>query len=327
MKIWIRRMIPQLDFILLGLFPWFRHPNLLILIIHLIYTAAFTGNSILILLIWLDSHLHTHVLPIVSSPHWPGLHFLHSPQNGYQLFHRKKNISYFYLCYSALLFLTLGLAECILLTLMAYDKLCGCLQPPAVHSPHEPQHLSTDGCCNLDWWSPCSPCTHHLSHELPHLWFQRLIITSVRCLPSWCLVWTYQPMRWWNLCSTIVFLLIPFILHSNFLHSHLPHCSQDELSQGQEQALATCSSHMTVVSLYWSSYLHLHDTHLSPYTWTRPDWSCSWHHGDPHAQPTHLQPEEWEIGWGSEEVHGKVLQLEEISYSTMSLSEMLYCQY
>jgi hypothetical protein len=56
------------DFIRLGLFPIFRYPNLLILIVLLVYTIAFAGNSILLLLIWLDSHLHTpHVLPAQSA--------------------------------------------------------------------------------------------------------------------------------------------------------------------------------------------------------------------------------------------------------------------
>lgn len=47
------------DFILLGLYPVMTHTGLLVLVVLLIYTIAITGNTTLILLIWVDPHLHT----------------------------------------------------------------------------------------------------------------------------------------------------------------------------------------------------------------------------------------------------------------------------
>lgn len=96
------------DFILLGLFPWFKHPYLLIIIILLIYTIAFYGNSILILLIWLDSHLHTPMYFLLSQLSLIDLAYISStvPKIAANYFTGKKNISYF-ACATQLFFFSL----------------------------------------------------------------------------------------------------------------------------------------------------------------------------------------------------------------------------
>lgn len=54
------------NFILLGFFPEFRYITALVSIVLLIYMAAFIGNTLLVLLIWLDSRLHTPMYFLLS---------------------------------------------------------------------------------------------------------------------------------------------------------------------------------------------------------------------------------------------------------------------
>lgn len=54
------------DFILVGLFPEFQHSTVLNSVIIFIYTLAFLGNILLIVLIWGDSRLHTPMYILLS---------------------------------------------------------------------------------------------------------------------------------------------------------------------------------------------------------------------------------------------------------------------
>lgn len=103
--------------------------SILITSILLVYIIAFTGNAILILLIWVDSpppHPHVYIAQ-PSLSHWLGVNFYHSSKNGHQLFSGKKNISKV-ACGTRFSFLALGGGECLLFDLVLWP-LCGHLQP------------------------------------------------------------------------------------------------------------------------------------------------------------------------------------------------------
>lgn len=51
---------------LLSLFPGIKYVNVLVSDILMIYTVTLTTNVILIFLIWVDSHLHTHIYFMLS---------------------------------------------------------------------------------------------------------------------------------------------------------------------------------------------------------------------------------------------------------------------
>lgn len=303
--VWIRHLNENMnqkndtstDFILLGLFPWFRHPNLLYPHYHpylhcCLYWKLHTNPPYLAGL----PSSYSHVLPIMSAL-LIDLAYISCtvPKMVTNYFTGKKNISYFSCATQLFFFLTLGLAECILLTLMAYDRyvaVCNPLRYTVLMNPNICLQMATrlqPDCGAL------AALVHTIypmnfpicgSREINHYFCEMPAIPRLSCMD----ISAYEMVKF---VSTIVFLLIPFILILTSYTLYLPHCSQDELKQGQEQSPGyLLFSHDSGESLLWSSYLHLHDTHLSPYTWTRPDWSCSYTHSDPHAQPTHLQPEE-----------------------------------
>lgn len=110
------------DFILLGFFPEFKHITAVVSIILLIYMSAFTGNTLLILLIWLYSHLHTPMYFLLSQLSLMDLTLSSSivPKMAAN-FYGWRSIS-FVACGTQIFFsLTVTIAECILITLMCFD--------------------------------------------------------------------------------------------------------------------------------------------------------------------------------------------------------------
>ncbi|VCW91088.1 unnamed protein product [Gulo gulo] len=257
------------DFILLGLFPCFRYPYLLILLFLFIYIIAFMGNSILIFLIWLDSHLHTPMYFLLSQLSFIDLAYISStvPKKVTNYYTRKKSISYFSCATQLFFFLTLGLAECILLTLMVYDcyvAVCNPLRYTILMNPKVFLKMAAAA------WSGGAPTAlvHTIypmnfpicgSREINHYLCEMPAILRMSCVD----ISAYEMVKF---VSTVVFLLIPFFL---ILVSYtLIFLSVLRMNswKGSNKALATCFSHLTVVSLYFGQAIFIYMTPTSSHT-------------------------------------------------------------
>uniref|UniRef100_A0A8C2SEC4 Olfactory receptor n=1 Tax=Capra hircus TaxID=9925 RepID=A0A8C2SEC4_CAPHI len=257
------------DFILLGLFPWFRHPNLLILIIILIYTAAFTGNSILILLIWLDSHLHTPMYFLLSQLSLIDLAYISCtvPKMVTNYFTGKKNISYFSCATQLFFFLTLGLAECILLTLMAYDRyvaVCNPLRYTVIMNPRVCLQMAL-----VSWGGGAlnsllnTIYTMHFpfcgSREIHHFFCEMPAVLKLSCEDT-----SFYEMVVSVIC--IVFVLLPLgLIMASYMLIFLAVLRMNSPA-GRRKALAVCSSHLAVVSLYYGPAMIIYMTPHSFHT-------------------------------------------------------------
>ncbi|KAF0879706.1 OR2T8 protein, partial [Crocuta crocuta] len=119
------------DFILLGLWPEFSHLVILICLILLVYLMAVMGNAVLILLIWLDSRLHCPMYFLLSQLSLIDVALISTtvPKMATNFFSGKRTISQIG-CGAQILFsLTLGISECLLLTLMSYDRYIAICNP------------------------------------------------------------------------------------------------------------------------------------------------------------------------------------------------------
>ncbi|XP_048213621.1 olfactory receptor 2T27-like [Perognathus longimembris pacificus] len=257
------------DFILLGLFPGFKYPNLLILTILLIYTVAFAGNSILLLLIWLDSHLHTPMYFLLSQLSVIDLAYISStvPKTVTNYFTGKKSISYLACASQMFFFLTLGLAECILLTLMAYDRyiaVCNPLRYTVLMSPKVCLQMAVTA-----WTGAVLAALVHTiypmhfpvcgSREINHYFCEMPAILRMSCVDTS----VYEMVKF---VSTIIFLLVPFILILASYVSIFLTVLKMNSRKGKNKALATCSSHLTVVSLYFGQAIFIYMTPSSSHT-------------------------------------------------------------
>ncbi|XP_004461190.2 LOW QUALITY PROTEIN: olfactory receptor 2L3-like [Dasypus novemcinctus] len=249
------------DFILLGLFPGFRHPHLLIIIVLLIYSTALTGNSLLILLIWLDSHLHTPMYFLLSQLSLIDLAYISStvPKTVTNYLTGKKSISYFACAAQLFFFLTLGIAECVLLTLMAYDRyvaVCNPLRYTVLMSPVVCLQMAAAA-----WIVGALAALVHTiypmhfpvcgSREINHYFCEMPAIMRLSCVDTSA----YEMVKF---VSTIVFLLVPFILIlASYTLIFLTVLKMNS-RKGRNKALATCSSHLTVVSLYFGQAIFIY---------------------------------------------------------------------
>ncbi|GAB1296116.1 Olfactory receptor [Apodemus speciosus] len=256
-------------FILLGLFPSCRYPNLLISFILLIYALASAGNSLLILLIWLDPRLHTPMYFLLSQLSLIDLAYISCtvPKAATNYFTGRRNISFFACATQMFSFLTVGLAECILLTLMAYDRyvaVCNPLRYTILMSPKVCLQMAAS-----TWIGAVAAALVHTvypmnfpicgSREINHYFCEMPAILRMSCVDTS----VYEMVKF---VSTIIFLLTPFTLILTSYTLIFLTVLRMNSPKGRNKALATCSSHLTVVSLYFGQAIFIYMTPTSSHT-------------------------------------------------------------
>ncbi|XP_006874540.1 PREDICTED: olfactory receptor 2L2-like [Chrysochloris asiatica] len=242
------------DFILLGLFPGMRNVSILVSIILLIYTIAITGNVTLILLIWIDLHLHTSMYFLLSQLSLIDLAFISStvPKMVVNFFSGNRKIS-FIGCGTQIFFtLTLGIAECILLTLMAYDRyvaICHPLKYPIIISHRVSQQMAIGS-----WLGGALASLVHTSYSmhfplcgprnLHHFFCEVKAILKLSCED----ISAYEKGV---VVTSIVVVLLPVSLILTSYTLIILEVLRMNSPEGKNKALATCSSHLTVVTFYY----------------------------------------------------------------------------
>ena len=112
------------DFILLGLFPSSRIGLFLFILIVLLFLMALFGNLSMILLIFLDTHLHTPMYFLLSQLSLMDLTYISTivPKMAYNFLYGKTSISLIGCGSQSFFFLTIAGTEGLLLASMAYDR-------------------------------------------------------------------------------------------------------------------------------------------------------------------------------------------------------------
>ncbi|XP_037673437.1 olfactory receptor 2M5-like [Choloepus didactylus] len=248
------------DLIFLGLFPNFRYINFLISIIFLSYVIALAGNSILILLIWVDSRLHTPMYLLLSQLSAMDLILISTtiPKMVTDFWVQRRTISQIGCGIQMLLYVAMTGSECILLTLMSYDRyvaICNPLRYSVIMNPRVCLQMTA-----LSWVFGFLNALAHTVHVMQFSFCDSKDIQHFFCEISAILKLSCDDTSIYEMIlfvTGIVFLLIPFglILASySLIFLRVFHMKSPE---GQSKALATCSSHLTVVSLYLGSGVFL----------------------------------------------------------------------
>ncbi|XP_075399354.1 olfactory receptor 2T27-like [Tenrec ecaudatus] len=243
----------QSDFILLGLFPGNRHPSILISIILLIYFIAVVGNSTLVLLIWVDSRLHTPMYFLLSQLSLIDLAYVSStvPKMATNFFSGSRTISRVGCGTQMFFWLMLADAECILLTLMAYDRyvaVCNPLRYPTIMNPKVCMQMAVgswiggmlNSLAQTIYTMHFNTCENR---EINHFFCEMPAILTLSCEDTLGYLMVVMVM-------SIIFITVPLsLIITSYIRIFLTVLRMNS-REGRKKALATCSSHLTVVSLY-----------------------------------------------------------------------------
>ncbi|XP_072494460.1 olfactory receptor 2T29-like [Notamacropus eugenii] len=247
------------DFILLGLFSQSKYSPFFYSLIFIIFIVALTGNGTLVLLIHSDPHLHTPMyffigqlslmdmiyisitVPKMLLDQVIGIHNISAPSCGLQMF----------------LYLTLVGAEFFLLATMAYDRymaICHPLRYPILMN-HRVCMLLTIVCWflgSLDGFM-LTPITMNFpfcnSREIQHFFCEVLALLKLSCSDTSL----YETVMY--MCCVLM-LLIPVIVILSSYSLILFTVYRMNSATGHRKAFVTCSSHITLVILFYGAAVY-----------------------------------------------------------------------
>uniref|UniRef100_A0A8C3WDQ4 Olfactory receptor n=1 Tax=Catagonus wagneri TaxID=51154 RepID=A0A8C3WDQ4_9CETA len=252
------------DFILLGLFPPLGIGLFLFILIVLIFLMALFGNLFMILLIFLDTHLHTPMYYLLSQLSFVDLNYISTivPKMVYNYLTGNRSISFTGCGAQSFFFLTLGGAETLLLTSMSYDRYVAICFPL-----HYPIRISKRVCVSMivgSWiMGSINSCAHttyalHIpycqSRAINHFFCDVPAMLTLACMDTWVYEYTV-------FVSTTLFLLLPFIVIASSYGRVLLAVSRMQSVEGRKKAYITCSTHLTVVTFYYVPFAY---TYLRP---------------------------------------------------------------
>ncbi|XP_062045964.1 olfactory receptor 2L2-like [Lepus europaeus] len=242
------------DFVLLGLWPEFSHLIVLMGLVLLVYTVAVMANAALVVLIWLDARLHVPMYFLLSQLSLIDLALISTsvPKMVANFFSGKRTISQVGCGVQIFFSLTLGIAECLLLTFMALDRyvaICKPLRYATIVSHATCTHMVTGS-----WAGGAATSLAHTAYamhfpvcrrrEIPHFLCEVMALLKLTCED----ISTYVKSV---VVSSFLVVLIPLgLILASYALIFLTVLRMNS-PEGRSKALATCSSHLCVVSLYF----------------------------------------------------------------------------
>ncbi|XP_042542687.1 olfactory receptor 2AE1 [Dipodomys spectabilis] len=244
------------DFILEGLLDDSLAHLFLFSLILAVFLIAVGGNSLTILLIWVDGRLHTPMYLLLSQLSLMDLMHVSTtiPKMAANYLSGKKSISFVGCGTQHFLYLWMGSAECLLLTLMSYDRyvaICHPLRYSVLMSRRVVLMMAA-----MSWLGGSMNSLIHtvvLMHfpfcgarEIQHFYCEYPAVVKLVCAD----ITAYESTVY---TSSLILLLIPILLVSTS-YAFILHSVVHMRSAGRKRhAFATCSSHLTVVALFFGA--------------------------------------------------------------------------
>ncbi|XP_057588517.1 olfactory receptor 2F1-like [Hippopotamus amphibius kiboko] len=252
------------EFVLMGLSSDRQTQAGLFVLFGAAYLLTLLGNGLIILLIWLDAHLHLPMYFFLCNLFVVDICYTSSgvPQMLVHFLLEKKTIS-FALCGTQHFFsLALGGTEFLLLAAMAYDRyvaICDPLRYVAVMGPRLCARLAAVcwlvGLANAAVETAVTmrlpTCGHHV---LNHVACEMLALVRLACVD----ITLNQAVI---VASSMVVLLVPCCLVALSYAHIVAAILRIRSSGGRRKAFRTCASHLTVVSMSYGIALA---THMQP---------------------------------------------------------------
>ncbi|XP_020822067.1 olfactory receptor 2Z1-like [Phascolarctos cinereus] len=258
------------SFVLTSLFNHSPMHLFLFSIVVLIYVLAMTGNVAMVFLIWVDSRLHTPMYFLLSQLSFLDIFFasVTVPKMIVGFLCGWTSISFGGCGAQMFFFMFLGAAECLLLALMAYDRyvaICNPLRYPIL--------MSRQVCCIMvitSWLGGSLNASIQTiltlqfpycgSREIAHFFCEVPSLLQLACADTTA----YEKVLF---VTGVVVLLVPIAFITASYALILTAVLQMKSAEGRHKALATCSSHLTVINLFYGPLIY---TYMLPSSYHSP---------------------------------------------------------
>ncbi|XP_061008203.1 olfactory receptor 2M3-like [Dama dama] len=249
------------NFILLGIFDHSPTHIFLFSLVLGIFTVAFMGNTIMVLLIYLDTQLHTPMYLLLSQLSLMDLMLICTtvPKMTFNYLSGKKSISLAGCGTQIFLYVSLLGAECFLLAAMAYDRYVAICHPLR-YSILMSQKIcclmavsswvvgSSDGIIIIAVALSFPYCG---SREIPHFFCDVPALLTLSCTN------TLLFERLMFICCVIMLLFPVAVIIASYVHVILAVIRMGS-GEGRRKAFATCSSHIMVVGMYYGAAMFIY---------------------------------------------------------------------
>uniref|UniRef100_G3STY8 Olfactory receptor n=1 Tax=Loxodonta africana TaxID=9785 RepID=G3STY8_LOXAF len=259
-------------FILLGFSDQPQLEMVLLPVISVIYILTLMGNTAIILVSYLNPKLHTPMYFFLSNLSFLDLCFTTSvvPQMLWNLKGPEKTISYTGCVIQLHIALGLGSTECILLTVMAYDRFSAICRPLHYGVIMHPKLLWQ--LASVAWISGFMGSTIQtiLVFQLPlcsHHMVDDFVCEEPALIKIACVDTTFLENE--LSVASVLYVVIPLGLILVSYGCIVRSLLRIKSAEGRRKAFGTCGSHMIVVIVYFGTLISVYIQPKSKYTQTR----------------------------------------------------------
>ncbi|XP_067151370.1 olfactory receptor 5J3-like [Apteryx mantelli] len=250
------------EFILLGFTDNLRLQVLLFMVFLLIYLFTVVGNLGMIVLIRINSRLHTPMYFFISSLSFLDVSYstIITPSTLMTFVAEKKTISYTACAAQLFLFGIAVTGECYLLAVMAYDRfiaICNPLLYPVIMSRRFCMLLVCGsyfmGCVNATVQTIIIFCLSFCnSNIINHFFCDVPPILKLSCSDTYITDLVHFTCTAVTVTSTILLIVISYICIGVTIH-------KIKSAKGRHKAFSTCASHVTAVTVFYGtgSFMYL----------------------------------------------------------------------
>ncbi|XP_020938047.1 olfactory receptor 5AN1-like [Sus scrofa] len=243
-------------FVLLG-FSDFPHIRAALFVVFLlIYILTLTWNLCLIVLIRMDSHLHTPMYFFLSNLSFIDICYVSStaPKMLHDFFQAKPTITVVGCAIQYFVFSTMGLSECCLMTVMAYDRYAAICNPLLYSSIMSPSlcgwmvlgsymaglSATLSQVCAVLQLHFCGPNVIH------HFFCDMSLMLGLSCSDTFF-------VRVLTAIFTVIFGIInALVIMMSYVYIVIS-IMKITSAKGWSKAFNTCASHLTAVTLFYTS--------------------------------------------------------------------------
>ncbi|XP_008697558.1 olfactory receptor 2A12-like [Ursus maritimus] len=237
----------------------------------LLYLITLLGNGLIVTLIYLDSHLHTPMYFFLSVLSLVDVSYVTTtmPQMLVNMVCPKNTISWGACAAQMFIFLVLGIAECVLYAIMAYDRYVAICFPL-----HYPLLMSRPICIKMITGCWCISVAGALIYtiftmQLPycgpnkinHFFCEVPAILKLACADT-----SFNDFL--DFILGFILLLVPFSLILASYVRIFASILRIHSTQGRLKSFSTCASHITVVIMFYGPAMIMY---MRPGSWYDPE--------------------------------------------------------